>query len=245
MDASNGDRLGINLVKRINKAARDFGLFEEGDRIAVAVSGGKDSLSLLRLLSLRQPSAREDYELVALHVRGLPGATHSSGADIGDDTAVLEEWLETSGSAYQILDVDVPADEPRPLSCFRCSWHRRKALFLAAHKLGCNKLAFGHHADDVAQTTLLNLFYHGRIETMEPRVSFFDGTITVIRPLYYVPKKELIRYARACDFPLTQGCCPQAESSRRQKMHEVLRMVERDMPRAKVNLLRAVQRCNG
>jgi len=238
MGSSNGDKLGINLVKRINKAARDYGLFEQGDRIAVAVSGGKDSLSLLQLLQLRQTSAREDYQLLALHVRGIPDPGQS-----GDD-AVLADWLDAAEVAYHFLDAEIPADEPRPLSCFRCSWHRRKTLFTAAHGLGCNKLAFGHHADDVAQTTLLNLFYQGRVETMEPRLEFFGGVITVIRPLYYVPEKELVRYARACGFPQTQGCCPQADSSHRKKMHEILRLVERDMPKAKVNLLRAVQRCS-
>ncbi|MDH7485611.1 MAG: ATP-binding protein, partial [Anaerolineae bacterium] len=109
--------------------------------------------------------------------------------------------------------------------------------------LGCRKLAFGHHADDVAHTTLLNLFYHGRLETMEPRVAFFGGQIIVIRPLVYVPEKELVRFARACGFPLRPGCCPQAAASQRQRMRELLRAVEQDVPQAKRNLMRAVQRC--
>ena len=80
-----------------------------------------------------------------------------------------------------------------PPGCFWCSWNRRKSLFLAADRLGCSKVAFGHHADDIAHTTLLNLFYHGQLETMEPKVSSFGGRITVIRTLAYVPEKELPR----------------------------------------------------
>jgi len=231
------DRLAFYLLKKVNQAIRDHRLVEEGDRVAVAVSGGKDSLSLLRLLQVRQHSAPERYDLVALHVQD-----ESQRGD-GDSLEPLEAWLQQAGVEYHFLAMDVGQDEPRPLSCFRCAWHRRKALFLTAQRLGCHKLAFGHHADDVAHTTLLNLFYHGRLETMAPRVAFFDGQITVIRPLVYVPEKELVRFARVCGFPLQSGCCPQAAASRRQRMRELLRAVEQDVPRAKRNLTRAVQRC--
>jgi tRNA 2-thiocytidine biosynthesis protein TtcA len=138
--------------------------------------------------------------------------------------------------------MDISDDEPRPLNCFRCSWHRRKALFQAAHRLGCRKLALGHHADDAAETALLNLFYHGRLETMEPRVSFFDGQVIVIRPLIHVEEKEMVRFARSCGFPTDLGCCPRGAESRRRRMKELLRAVERDMPKAKINLLRAAER---
>ena len=231
------DRLAFYLLKKVNKAIRDYQLIEEGDHIAVAVSGGKDSLSLLRLLQVRQRSAKERYDLVALHVRD-----ENQRGD-GDDQASLEAWLRQAGVEYHFLEMDINEDEPRPLNCFRCAWHRRKALFLASHRLGCNKLAFGHHADDLAHTTLLNLFYHGRLETMEPRVSFFGGKIIVIRPLVYVPEKELVRFARACGFPIRSRRCPQASASRRQKMRELLRSVEEDFPQAKANLFRAVRRC--
>jgi len=231
------DKLAFYLLKKVNKAIREYRLIEEGDHIAVAVSGGKDSLSLLRLLQIRQRSAPEQYDLVALHVRDEIQRGEKASLE------KLEAWFQQAGVEYHFLEMDISEDEPRPLNCFRCAWHRRKALFLAAHRLGCNKLAFGHHADDLAHTTLLNLFYHGRLETMEPRVSFFGGKIIVIRPLVYVPEKELVRFARACGFPLRRKRCPQAAASRRQKMRELLRAVERDAPQAKVNLFRAVQRC--
>lgn len=229
-------KLAFYLLKKVNKAIRDHQLIDEGDRVAVAVSGGKDSLGLLRLLRERQRSARECYELVALHVQdqALPGGDHNQ--------ATVERWLLHEVGEVHLLEMDVGQDEPLPLNCFRCSWHRRKALFQAAHRLGCRKLALGHHADDAAETALLNLFYHGRLETMEPRVSFFDGQIIVIRPLIHVPEKEMVRFARTCGFPTDLGCCPRGASSQRQRMKELLRAVERDMPRAKINLLRAAER---
>ena len=101
-------------------------------------------------------------------------------------------------------------------------------------------MAFGHHADDIAQTTLLNLFYHGRLETMEPKVELFDGMIIVIRPLAYVPEKEIARFAQAAGFPLQRTTCPHAATSQRTKMVQLLRQIEEECPQVKVNPFRAV-----
>ncbi len=144
--------------------------------------------------------------------------------------------------AYAFVPLEVSADEPRPLTCFRCAWHRRKALFLAADRLDCNKVAFGHHADDVVETALLNLFYGGRLESMEPRVEFFDGKITLIRPLLYVPKKALTRFAQASNFPPPPPRCPNSLTSRRARMQAILRELEKDHRGVKSNLLRALRR---
>jgi tRNA 2-thiocytidine biosynthesis protein TtcA len=126
--------------------------------------------------------------------------------------------------------------------CFHCAWRRRKALFLTAQRLGCNKVALGHNADDVAQTTLLNLVYHGRLETMAARVDFFDGKITVIRPLYFVPEKEVVRYVRVGGVPVVADPCPVATRSRRAAMARILRLLEQQNPRVKIALLRAVEK---
>jgi tRNA 2-thiocytidine biosynthesis protein TtcA len=143
--------LGKRVLKKVNKAVHEYDLIGDGDRIVVAVSGGGDSLSLLRLLETRQRSVSEKYDLIAVHVYDDAGADERLHKD-------LEAWFQTNGVEYAFEPLDVPADEPRPLSCFRCAWQRRKALFLAADRLNCDKVAFGHHADDVAETALLNLF---------------------------------------------------------------------------------------
>jgi tRNA 2-thiocytidine biosynthesis protein TtcA len=235
------DKLAYYLLKKVNKANREHSLLADGDRVAVAVSGGKDSLSLLRLLRARQRSARERYDVVAVHV--VPAADAPCGT--GQDTTALEAWLQGEGVEHAFVPMEEASGRPDregQSPCFHCAWRRRKAIFLAAERLGCNKVAFGHHADDIAQTTLLNLFYQGRLETMRPRVEFFGGKLTVIRPLAYVPEKELVRFAAACDFPPAPASCVAAGASRRTLMAQILRTVEQTYPKVKVNLWRAVER---
>jgi tRNA 2-thiocytidine biosynthesis protein TtcA len=227
--------LGERLLKKVNKAVREYDLIGDGDRIVVAVSGGGDSLSLLQLLQKRQRSVPEKVDLIAVHIYDDAGPDERLHTD-------LEAWFQASGVEYTFEPLQVPADEPRPLSCFRCAWHRRKALFLTADRLNCSKVAFGHHADDVAETALLNLFYSGRLESIEPRVEFFGGKITVIRPLVYVPKKELIRFAQASGFPPPPPPCPNSLTSRRARMQDILQELESDHRGARSNLLRALRR---
>ena len=228
-------RLGYRLLKKVNKAVHEYDLIRDGDRIVVAVSAGSDSLSLLQLLQMRQRSVPEKVDLIAVHVYD------DAGAD-GHLRTGLEAWFQARGVEYAFEPLEVPAGEPRPLTCFRCAWHRRKALFLTADRLNCNKVAFGHHADDVAETALLNLFYSGRLESMEPRVEFFGGKITVIRPLIYAPKKELTRFAQASGFPPPPPRCPNSLTSRRARMQAILRELESDHQGARSNLLRALRR---
>lgn len=227
------------LIRRVNKADRDFDLIADGDRIAVAVSGGKDSLTLLELLHRRQRSVPTDYTLVPIHVAS------DWNCNDQDQRPWLEHYFQSLRLDYAIPEIIILPDEgdqSREPSCFWCAWNRRKALFQTAHELRCNKLAFGHQADDIAQTTLLNLFYHGRLQTMEPKVEFFEGVITVIRPLAYVPEKEIARFARAAGFPCPPISCPHAATSQRTRMAQLLRQIEEDCPRVKVNLFRAARR---
>ncbi len=131
-----------------------------------------------------------------------------------------------------------------PLDCFRCSWNRHKALFTAAVGLGCNKLAFGHHADDAAATTLMNLMFNSKLETMAPHVQFFDGAVTVIRPLIYVPEKELARYGQAAGFP-EDIPCPQGLTSRRAQIKTLLCQFGRDQKQIRANLWRTTRQAMG
>jgi len=228
------------LLKKLNKCHREHQLFQDGDRIAVALSGGKDSCTLLD--ALRQRRGIEKYTLVPIHV--TPASDMDCGARA--DLSALQIWLDTLGVEYHIVPAQEPQGKPkRPNQslCFYCAWRRRKALFTKARELGCNKLALAHNADDVAQTTLLNLFYQSKLTTMYPRVSFFDGKLIVIRPLAYVPEKEIVRYAREADFPPPLPSCPVGGHSKRALMRQVLRIVEKSNPEVRVHLWRAVERC--
>jgi tRNA 2-thiocytidine biosynthesis protein TtcA len=235
--ASDPDRILFFLQKPVFRACKEFDLLAEGDRVAVAISGGKDSRALLHLLLRYRRKVPFHYELLALHIVG-------TSAGFPDLRLELEPWLQELGVEYHFAPLELRPDEPLPLDCFRCSWNRRKALFTAAVDLGCSKLAFGHHADDAAATTLMNLLFTGQLETMAPRVEFFEGTVTVVRPLIYVPEKELIRYSRAVGDP-DHPACPQGLTSQRAHVKTLLRQFGPDQKQIRANLWRAARQTMG
>lgn len=221
------------LLKKVDRAIREFEMIEDGDRVAVALSGGKDSLALLTLLDLRRQSVGAKYDLVAIHVRA-----DGSGADLPLHEPLMR-WLQENHYEVTIAPLSLAEDEDLPMGCHRCTWNRRRALFEAANRLGCRSVAFGHHADDLAQTTLLNLLYHGSVETMEPRRDYFGGVIRLIRPLCYVAEKDIRRYGKACGFPEPPPICPQGNQSRRRFVRDLIQEAEKGCKDAKINLLRA------
>jgi len=234
---SDPKRIATFLVKEVTRAVGEFGLIEDGDRVAVAVSGGKDSRSLLDLLMRHRRKVPIHYDLVALHVVGTE-------AGLPDLRPELQPWLVELGIDYRFVPLKLPPDEPLPLDCFRCSWNRRKALFTASVDAGCDTLAFGHHADDAAVTTLMSLMFNGRLETMEPRVAFFEGAVTVIRPLILLPEKELVRYAKAAGYP-DRPPCPQGKESKRAEIEAFLRRFGPEQEQIRTNLWRAARKQMG
>lgn len=218
------------------KAIHERRMLEHGDRVLAAVSGGKDSLSLLWLLRERIRRIPIEYELTAVHVD--PGF----GADSGSRMAA---FFEEHGFAHRIVrgDFGPRAHSPENLEnpCFLCSRLRRKALFETAEALGCNKIAFGHHKDDLIETLFLNLFYGGSISTMVPVQRFFDGRITAIRPLYRVEEKVVARFAREMGWPEIDLGCPTAGSSKRNEIKEMLARFYRSNPKIKGNIFHALQ----
>lgn len=227
------ERLAYFLLKSVNEAVREFDMLRAGDRVAVAVSGGKDSLTLLRLLQTHRLSFEKRYTVAAIHVRG-------DATGVTAPHAPLEEWLAGQGVPLRMVEPEARADEALPLSCQRCTWLRRKALFEAADALDCNVIAYAHHADDAAQTTLLNLLYGGNLRTLQPVADYFGGRFRLIRPLIYTPESELARFARACNFPPPPPACPRAGVSRRKVIADMLKLLGRDyLTQARPNLIRA------
>jgi tRNA 2-thiocytidine biosynthesis protein TtcA len=232
-------RRGHFLLKKVNRTIREYHTIHDGDRIAVAVSGGKDSLSLLTLLRLREQRIRQHYELMAVHVWGdARGPACPPPLDLVDG-------LQRQGLPFAVEPVDLLPDESLPMPCQRCTWNRRKTIFQIADRLGCNVVAFAHHADDLAHTTLLNLFFGGRVETMAPTADYFDGHFRLIRPLAFVPEKDLAYLARVCDFPSLPSGCPQAEDNHRALVAQVLCLFHKDAHRVRTNLVRAALRNSG
>ncbi len=209
------DTIAPYLLRAVGRAVREFDLIAAGDRIAVGVSGGKDSRTLLELL-VRGVHLPGSYAVVAVHIDG-------SEVGLPDLRPQLEPWFRALGVPYEMAPLRLPEDEPLPLDCFRCSWNRRKALFHAAERLGCNKVALGHHADDATVTTLLNILYQGRVEGLAPRLEFFDGRFTLIRPLIYVTEQEIKRYARAHGWAFAPELeCERSTESRRIRIEQFL-----------------------
>lgn len=234
---TNSDRIARFLLKEVTRAVGEFQLIDAEDQVAVAVSGGKDSRTMLDLLLRHRRKVPYRYGIVALHVL-------NEAAGLPDVRPELTPWFQDLGVSYHFVPMELSPDESLPLTCFRCSWNRRKALFTAAFDLGCEKLAFGHHADDAAVTALMNVMFHGRLETMKPRVRFFDGAVTVIRPLMTLPEKELVRYAKAAGYPC-QPPCPQAEESHRAQVEAFLRQFGRRQDQIRTNLFRAARTAMG
>ncbi len=222
------------ISKRVGRAISDYRMIEPGDTIAVAVSGGKDSLTLLRVLSDRRKFVPVAYDLLAVHVdSGYPKSC----------ARPLEKYFKKLGVRYHIEKTDaLKKTKPKDINCFWCSWNRRKALFSAADRLGCTKVALGHHKDDIIETILLNLFFQGEISAMSPCQRLFKGKITLIRPLAYVEEYMIARFARE-EGLLHQTCdCPQSAVSNRAAMAKIIKGLKKVCPDVKTNIFRSVKR---
>lgn len=228
-------RTGNYISTRIGRAIADYKLIEDKDKILVAVSGGKDSLSLLTLLNERKKWAPVKYDLIAMHVETdfkCGGCVH---------TKILKKFFEDLGVKYYFKKIKV-LDKNKKTSCFWCSWNRRKALFLAADKFGCNKIAMGHHKDDIIETLLLNIFYHGEFAAMNPSQELFKGKLTIIRPLCYVEEENMRKFAKESGFPSQMCRCPNSDTSKRRLMKRMVKRIEKDCPHVKTNIFRSVSR---
>ena len=227
-------KTGFYISNRIGKAIADYDLIEDKDRILVAVSGGKDSLSLLKLLAERRKWAPIKYELIAMHVE----------TDLACDKSLkgkLKKIFKETKVKYRFEKIKLLKKDEKA-SCFWCSWNRRKTLFLAADRLGCNKIALGHHKDDIIETLLLNIFYHGEFAAMNPRQELFGGKIILIRPLCYVEEKNTRRFAMESDFPYQVCKCPNADTSKRRLMKNMIKALETDCSFVKTNIFRSISR---
>ena len=220
------------MAKRAGQAINDYQMIGAGDRVLVAVSGGKDSFTLLTILQERKKWVPIDYYLLAVHIEtdyeGKPD-------NCGD---VVRGFLEENGYPYYMdkLNPEDNKTDSGELNCFWCSWNRRKKLFRLAEKYNCNKLALGHNRDDVAETMLLNLFHRGEISTMPPSVSMFSGKLQIIRPLVYIEEKDISEFAQERQFPVPAGKCPRSLTSQRARIKEVLAMLEKECPGIKNNI---------
>ena len=230
-------KTGTRINSKVGKAIHDYDLIRDKDRILIAVSGGKDSLTLMHLLEKIRTWAPVKFDLFAAHI----STDFHCGGCVHKD--VLTKTFEQAGIKYEFRDIKV-LDEDGKTSCFWCSWNRRKALFEIADKLGCNKVALGHHKDDIVETMLMNLLYNGEISAMNPLQELFKGKITIIRPLCYVEEKLIKQFAKESGFPVQLCKCPFGADSKRKYIKEFIRDTEKNTPKIniKTNIFKSLSR---
>ncbi len=221
------------LIKKVGKTIKKYGMIEEGDRILVGVSGGKDSFTLLKILEDRRGFYPNQYELLAVHI----------ATDLPCEGIIkpekMEEFLKSNNYPYKIVHARIKNE--KGLNPFWCSWNRRRILFELANKMGFNKIALGHHRNDVIETLLLNIFYHAEISTMLPYQSLFEGKMTIIRPLYNIPESDTEKFARLYNFPAVHCRCPFNHETRREMFKRIVKEIEKVHPKAGVNAIRAME----
>lgn len=218
------------LRHKFHKTAAEYGLIAEGDHILVAVSGGKDSLALLELMAARAKVLKPRFSIVAVHVvmTNIPYQT---------DTVYLKNFAQELGVEMHIVEASFDATgDTRKSPCFLCSWNRRKALFEKAKTLGCNKIALGHHQDDVLVTLLMNMTFQGAFSTMPPLLKMDKFDMTIIRPICRVEERDITHLAELHEYKKQEKECPYEHTSNRSRITEILAMLEQLNPEARYNL---------
>jgi tRNA 2-thiocytidine biosynthesis protein TtcA len=222
--------------KRIGQAMADYAMLANGDRVLVAVSGGIDSLVLLWLLKYWQKKAPVSYVLCPVHI----------DMDIWTPESTEPSPLVALQKQMQLLAVDLHVEKSLPYTdelrtCFRCSKLRRKQLFELASQMKCNKIAFGHHKDDLLETLFLNMFYSGNISTMRPKQELFSGSLALIRPMAYIEKKEVELLGRKVGLRAVANLCPLAGDTRREEVQGMLGEIYSKIPGGKASLFAAMK----
>lgn len=223
------------INRDVGKALHRYDMISDGDRILVALSGGKDSLTLMWILSERLSRIPIDYKLFAVYID--PGFENGYSKP-------FSEYCRKTGFELRVIHTDygilAHSSRNRENPCFLCSRLRRKRLFEIADELECNKVALGHNKDDIIETLFLNICYAGEISTMVPSQSFFQGRFTVIRPLSFVDEDVIIRFVRERGYPNFVNSCPTSKVSKRQEIKTFLKQLYRSNRKIKGNIFNAM-----
>ncbi len=221
-------KLRKRITTRFHKACADYGLIEDGDKILVGLSGGKDSLALVELLGKRQKIFVPRFSVVAAHV---------IVEDIGyqSDTEYLEAFCKEHDVEFVCVHTNLtPSPSPKARGeknhCFLCSWYRRKALFDLAKDLDCNKIALGHNKDDIVETLLMNLIYQGAFATNPPLLQMDKFPMKIVRPLCLIKEDELREYARLREYKQMPKLCPFEHESSRAEVKNLIKELRKLNP---------------
>lgn len=224
------------INERFVKAFATYGLLHDGDRVLVGLSGGKDSLCLLEMLAKRSRINHPDFSVEAIHVR-------MDNIEYETPTLFLTRFCESLGVPLHIVNTRFnPSTDTRKHPCFLCSWNRRKQMFNLAQQLGCNKIALGHHQDDLLHTCLMNLFYQGRFDTMPAKLQMAKMPLTIIRPLCLVAEADIAKYAEMRGYEKQVKNCPYEHDTQRDYARRLFEEAELANPEVRHSLWSALER---
>lgn len=227
-------QLRSKILRSFREGVKEFQLITPSDVILIGLSGGKDSLALLDMMGDMLRRSNRAFTLHALHVR-------MEGVDYQSDTTYLRQQCERNGIAYHERLVSFEADRnERRTPCFLCSWNRRKTLFEVAQELGCNKIALGHHQDDILHTALMNLSYAGTFSTMPCYLQMQKMPLAIIRPLCMVKESLLKQWATVAEYQPLVKLCPHERASKRTDIAQLFEQLEAQNPEFRANLWNAL-----
>ncbi|MCQ8211434.1 tRNA 2-thiocytidine(32) synthetase TtcA [Cetobacterium somerae] len=226
------------LWSPIGKAMHDYNMIENGDRIAIGISGGKDSLTVLNALIRIKKISRIKFEIFPIHIHPV-----EEGGKYGD----IKEYCNKLGVELQVIETSIGesilTNEELKNPCFMCARVRRGLLYKEMKKQNINKLVLGHHKDDIIETFLLNVFYQGNMGVMKPAYYSEEYGLKVIRPLAYVEEKETIRYAKKLGLPILHNDCPYetSDNSKRLKVKKMISELSKDSPNIRSVVLNSIK----
>ncbi len=226
-----------HLLSYVRRAVQDYDMIQEGDRIAIGISGGKDSLILALALRQLQRFYPKKFDIV--------GITVSLGFDNFDLTGV-RTFFEKLEIPFKVIDTQIGEiifdirKESNP--CSLCSKMRKGALYDYAKQLGCTKIALGHNKDDINETLLMSLFYEGRIHTMAPKTYMDQVDLHIIRPLIYVPEGDIRGFVRRENLPVVKSPCPVDGKTKREDTKQLIYTIQKEIPRVQDHIFGAIQR---
>ena len=223
------------MLSFVRRAVDDYGMIDDGDKIAVGISGGKDSLALLSTLAALRRFYPKKFDIVAITVdMGFEGM----------DFSPVASFCEAEGIEYRIAKTEIARiifdvrREPNP--CSLCAKMRRGALHAEAQAAGCNKVALGHHYDDAVETFMMNLFFEGRLGCFSPKSYLSNRKITLIRPLIYATEKDVAYFTRRRNLPIVKTTCPEDKATERENTKQLLAKLDRENPGLKHRIFHAM-----